>query len=208
MFGIVKKFIAVIRLYLMRRNQFDNPKLRAFFRERYDIDVGTYSYGCFDRWRMPGPMRIGRYCSIGNSVRRAERNHPLEAITTHPALYDPLFGVVDHEPAPVPPLVIEDDVWIGHNVMILPNVLFIGRGAVIGAGSVVTKNVDPYTVVVGNPARKIRDRFTPEMIAQVEASRWWELSLGDLRKIADTNPDLLNHPNPSSLAEWTGKSGN
>ena len=57
------------RLFRWRRQQMSSLPLRAFFAERYGIQVGLYSYGCFDRWRMPGPLRIGRYCSFGNSVR-------------------------------------------------------------------------------------------------------------------------------------------
>src|SRR3546814_8503830 len=160
--GLIASLIEKARIHLWRRDQFTSAPLRAWFRERYRVDVGLYSYGCFDQWRMPGPIKIGRYCAIANSVRSAPINHPTVALSTHPALYEKKFGVVDADIFYDDPLIIEDDVWIGHNALILPGCKFIGRGAVIGAGAVVTRNVERYTIVAGNPARKLRDRFRSE----------------------------------------------
>ncbi len=207
MIGVLKSLITNLRLYLLRRRQFDSIALRRYFREEHDIDVGMYSYGCFDRWRMPGPMRVGRYCSFAKTVRSAPGNHLLEALTTHPVLYERSFGVVDTDVDHGQPLVIEDDVWVGHNVMILPGCKHIGRGAVIGAGSIVTKDVAPYTVMAGNPARKLRDRFTPELAAAIEASRWWELTVPDLRELAKDHRDMLFHPTVGALNAWIAESG-
>jgi virginiamycin A acetyltransferase len=194
MTGLIASFITAVRLYLMRRKQFENLKLRRYFRKRHDVEVGLYSYGCFDRWRMPGPMKVGRYCSFASTVRSALANHPIDALTTHPILYDPGLGAVDNGMAPPEPLVIEDDVWVGHNAMILPGCKRIGRGAVIGAGSIVTSNVDRYAVMAGNPARKIRDRFPPAIAAALEASRWWELDLAELRTLVREHRDEIYHP--------------
>ena len=174
------------RLWLWRRRQHDSAALRAYFRRHFRIDVGMYSYGCFDQWRMPGPMRIGRYCSIARTVYYAPINHPADALTTHPVLYERKFGVVDSDITWDEPLVIEDDVWIGHHSVILPRCKFIGRGAIIGAGSVVTRDVAPYTIVAGNPARKLRDRFPAPLVAEIEASRWWEKSAEELRRLVRT----------------------
>lgn len=148
MLGLLNSAVLKLRLYLMKRRPFDNLALRQLFRERYDIDVGMYSYGCFDQWRMPGPIRIGRYCSFASTVRSAPISHPLEALTTHPALHEKKFGVVDSDITWDEPLIVEYDVWVAHNVVILPSCKFIGRGAVIGAGAILTKNVDRYAVMV------------------------------------------------------------
>jgi virginiamycin A acetyltransferase len=191
-------------LYVMRRRQYDNVKLRRFFRERYGIDVGLYSYGCFDRWRMPGPLKVGRYCSIAGSVRSTNNNHPVEALTTHPILYERHFGVVEANHPWDGSLEIGDDVWIGHGVIILAGCRRIGRGAIVGAGSIVTKDVAPYTVVAGNPARKLRDRFTPELVEAIEATRWWELDIPALRALAQQDPELLFHPTVANLTRWPG----
>ncbi len=200
--GVIGSAWTALRLYLMRRSQFENVKLRAYFRERHDVDVGLYSYGCFDRWRMRGPMKVGRYCSIAQTVRTVLDNHPLDALTTHPALYEKQFGVVAESKPWTGRLVIEDDVWIGHNAIIMPGCQHIGRGAVIGASSVVTRDVAAYTVVAGNPARKLRDRFPPDLVEAIEASRWWELSLKELGDLARERPDLVFHPGAEALRDW------
>jgi acetyltransferase-like isoleucine patch superfamily enzyme len=202
MLALARSLITAVRLYLMRRRQFNNLKLRRYFKTHHDIDVGLYSYGCFDRWRMPGPIRVGRYCSIAGTVRSAPDNHPTDALTTHPALLERAFGVVDNDLPPAEPLIIEDDVWIGHHVMILPGCKRIGRGAVIGAGSVVTRDVDRYAVVAGNPARKLRDRFTPELVEAIETSHWWEIDLPELRRLVQERHDLVYHPTTAALAAW------
>lgn len=204
MLGLLKSAIAWLQLKLLLRRQFTSLPLRRHFREKLDIDVGMYSYGCFDRWRMPAPIRVGRYCSFANTVRSAPNNHPMEAMTTHPVLYEKAFGVVDEDKDwAAEPLVVQDDVWVGHNVMILPGCKFIGRGAVIGAGAVVTRNVDPYAVMAGNPARKLRDRFEPDIIAALEASRWWELDLPELRKLVQDRRGMVYRADPAALDAWT-----
>lgn len=192
-------------LWVYRFNHHDNLVIRKIFRDRYNIDVGLYSYGCFDRWRMPGPLRVGRWCSIASSVRSAAGNHPVSAITTYPALYEKRFGVVDNNQCSDVTLVIEDDVWIGHNALLLPGCKHIGRGAIIGGGSVVTHDVPAYTIVAGNPARPLRARFETELQEAVEASRWWELDIAPLSQLVASNPDLVFHPTVKALQEWSLK---
>jgi acetyltransferase-like isoleucine patch superfamily enzyme len=203
MFRILRGAFRAANLYLMRRRQFDNLALRRYFSRNYDIHVGLYSYGCFDPWRMPGPMKVGRYCSFAGTVRSALRNHPLDALTTHPVLYEKAFGVVDTDRLEHgPPLVIEDDVWIGNNVVLLPGCKHIGRGAVIGAGSIVTRDVPAYAVMAGNPAQRLRDRFDPALAAAIEASRWWEMDLAELRILMRERPDLILHPSIEQMEDW------
>lgn len=201
---ISKKLFENVRLKLWRRRQDTNLKLRDHFRTKYRVDVGMYSYGCFDIWRMPGPIKVGRYCSIASSVRSAPINHPTETITTHPALFEKKFGVVAQDIAYDDPLVIGDDVWIGHNAMILPGCRSIGRGAIIGAGSVVTRDVAPYSIVAGNPAKEIRKRFDPELIAALEQSRWWELDYADLKQLLSERPELVLKPTVNNITAWVG----
>lgn len=190
------------RLWLWRRDQYHNRQLRRWFREKYRVDVGLYSYGCFDQWRMPGPLEIGRYCSIASTVRSAPINHPSDAITTHPALYERKFGVVAEDIFYDVPQVIEDDVWIGHNAMILPSCRRIGRGSIVGAGAVVTRDVPRYTVVAGNPAKVLRERFEPELQQALEESRWWTLDLKGLRQLVQMNPQLVFQPTAASISAW------
>ena len=204
-FDVARSARTAAWLYLMRRRQMDSARLRRYFSVKHQIEVGLYSYGCFDRWRMPGPMRIGRYCSIAASVRRVPRNHPIESMTTHPLLYEAAFGLANEDVADNEPLVIEDDVWIGHNVVILPRCRNIGRGAIIGAGSIITRNVAPYAVMAGNPGRKLRDRFDPDLIKAIEASRWWELSMDQLRQLAISRPDMVYSPTAEAIMAWARK---
>ena len=103
---------------------------------------------------------------------------------------------------PPAPLIIEDDVWIGHGVIITPGCKLIGRGAVVGAGSIVTKDVDRYSVVVGNPGEKLRDRFPRDLSDAIEASHWWELDLAAVRKLASEEPDLLFRPGAAAVRDW------
>jgi len=209
MIALLGSIFTKARLYLMRQQQFDSEPLRTYFRTRHRVDVGLYSYGCFDEWRFPGPMRVGRYCSIANSARAVLVNHPMEALTTHPALYERRFGVVAEDLVRDTPLVLEDDVWIGHNAMILPGCKFIGRGAVVGAGAIVTHDVPAYTVVAGNPARKLRDRFEPDLVSAIEASRWWEMDLVQLRDVVAERRDMVFAPTPGAIAQWlqAGRAG-
>jgi len=192
--GLVQSALYRLRLRVLRLNEMESSALRQWFRRDFDVDVGLYSYGCFDRWRFPGPVVIGRYCSFATSVLVVETNHPIDAITSHPVAYDPALGAVPNQLPPVPPLLIGDGVWIGHAVTILPKCRSIGRGAIIGAGSVVTKNVEPYTIVAGNPAKMIRDRFNEATVERIEAIRWWELSIKELGTLAAENPELFFTP--------------
>ena len=76
--------------------------------------------------------------------------------------------------------IVENDVWIGQNVTILPGVK-IGSGAIIGANSVVGSNVEPYTIVVGNPAHPIRKRFDDELIDLMLKFKWWDKSIDEIK---------------------------
>lgn len=163
-----------------RGGQYESQMLRRRFRDRHRIAIGMYSIGAFDRWRIPQGTKIGRYCSVARTARLVEADHPVESLTTHPFLYLPQFGVVATAASPAEPQVIEDDVWLGHNVTILPGCKRIGRGAVVGAGSIVRADVPRYAIMSGDPAKLVRYRFSASVRAAVEASRWWELSKDQL----------------------------
>lgn len=122
------------------------------------------------------------------------RNHGTSFLGLSAYFFNESLGVVSENTIPTSKLDISDDVWIGHNATILPDVGSIGRGAVIAAESVVTKAVPAYAVVAGNPARVIRYRFDESVIEQVEASRWWEKEPSELRALLSTNPGLVFNP--------------
>lgn len=186
--GLFHSILYKARLKWLCRHEYESVSLRAWFAREFDIRVGLYSYGCFDRWRFPPPVRIGRYCSFARTAMVVEANHPIDAISTHPYLYDPRLGVTTRPVVPPPPLVVEDDVWVGHNATILPGCRFIGRGAIIAAGAMVTADVPAYAVMAGVPARRMRFRFDEQTIATLEAARWWELDKAGLARLVRTMP--------------------
>ena len=123
---------------------------------------------------------IGKFCSIASFVRIGPGNHPAYTrIAQHHFTYrSEMFGFGQDDEAFFSwrrgePVTIGNDVWIGHNAIIMPGVT-IGNGAVIGAGAVVTKDVEPYSVVVGVPAREINMRFSDDLIARIERAAWWD----------------------------------
>jgi phosphonate metabolism protein (transferase hexapeptide repeat family) len=131
---------------------------------------------------------IGKFCSIASHVRINPGNHPMERasqshITYRASAYWP--GEADEAAffarRRALPVSIGHDVWIGHGAVILPG-RRIGTGAVVGAGTILTRDVAPYTIVVGNPGRVVRRRF-PEAIAErLQALAWWDWDHARLRR--------------------------
>jgi virginiamycin A acetyltransferase len=173
--------------------QMDSIWLRDYFIKKYEVDIGLYSYGCFDIRRVPKGTKIGRYCSFSQTCWFLNANHVLDYMSLHPFLYNSALGVVDSEPFARQKFIIGDDVWIGHNAVITASVSKIGRGAVIAAGAVVTKDVMPYEVVGGVPAKSMRFRFDAQTIERIEQTRWWLKSKEELSElIRDKSPMLFS----------------
>jgi len=163
--------------------------LREIMRQRYGVEVGAHSYGCFDPVRFPSGTQIARYVSIGPQVHVYRRNHPMQRLSLHPYFYNSSCGGQNTREVPTSALNIDADVWIGGHSVILPACREIGRGAVVAAGAVVTKDVPPYAVVGGNPARIIKYRFGPELVKAAEASQWWMYSPEQAAKMFDMTDD-------------------
>lgn len=119
---------------------------------------------------------IGSYCSISWDITIGAVSHPISAVSTHAFTYRKQFGICDSDyHINHKRVVIGNDVWIGCNVVVMPGIK-IGTGAVIGAGSIVTKDVKPYEIVAGNPATHIKYRFKQEIIERLLNTEWWNLS--------------------------------
>ncbi|PZT96310.1 MAG: chloramphenicol acetyltransferase, partial [Brevundimonas sp.] len=136
---------------------------------------------------------FGRYCSISSTARVVNRNHDADTLSLTPYLYDEGYAGTSLADIPFISCNISDDVWIGHGAIILPGAQSIGRGAIVGAGAIVTKDVEPYTIVAGNPARVIRRRFSEAVVERVESLRWWEWEAARLVKFATDHPEQVFH---------------
>ena len=130
---------------------------------------------------------IGKFCQIASGVTFIMNgaNHQMNAASTYPFYI--MEGWTQTPPAPEDlPLkgdtVIGNDVWIGQNATILPGV-HIGDGAIIGLGSIVGHDVDPYTIVAGNPAKPIKKRFDNEMIELLLKLQWWNKDINEIQQL-------------------------
>lgn len=171
------------RLIAAEGGEMRSITLRRIMAEFHGVSVGLYSDGaCFVPFALDPGTTVGRYCSIAYSAASFGANHPMNAKSTHAVFYNPALGEVDEDLLARTELTIGHDVWMGHNSIVLNTVSSIGHGAVIGAGSVVHKDVPPYAVVVGHPARVVRYRFSDDVIAALLEERWWDKPLEQLRE--------------------------
>ena len=162
--------------------EFYSKTLRDIFKNYHNVEIGMYTHGgCFKPGYVDKFTTIGRYCSIAKPVTVRNRNHPLELKSMHAFFFNPKLKISDKDFIEYVPLTIDNDVWLGQNSIIMPHVTKIGDGAVVGAGAVVNKDVPPYAVVVGNPARIVRYRFSKEVIEELLASKWWEKSIEKIK---------------------------
>lgn len=173
--------------------QLFSTTLRSVLRRWYGVEVGPYTYGSLlDPGRADRHTKIGAYVSIGPNVRRMGAAHPLSALSLHPFWYNPALGMVDAScDVDRTAIVIGDDAWIGANVTILPGCTRIGVGAVVGAGSVVTKDVPDFTIVAGNPAKTIGDRLSNAEREHLLDAQPWRLTPAEAARVLAELRDKL-----------------
>jgi chloramphenicol O-acetyltransferase type B len=161
---------------------------------RYSYYSGYYHGHSFDdcaRYLLPDEdevdkLIIGSFCSIATGatfVMHGNQGHRAEWASTFPFFYMNKDGAFAEPLDPFRPAgdtVVGNDVWIGTEAMIMPGVK-IGHGAVVGSRALVTRDVEPYTIVGGHPARPIRKRFSDEEIAMLLELAWWEWPLEQIR---------------------------
>ncbi|MEH7230066.1 CatB-related O-acetyltransferase [Bacillus safensis] len=149
---------------------------------------------------------VGRYSSLAHNIDRLFGNHPTNRFTTSMLTYDNKvtafndylteagnsFGTVSNSIANSSAIVIGNDVWVGQDVRFSSTGITVGDGAVIAAGSIVTKDVPPYAIVGGTPAKLIKFRFPPHIIQKLMNLKWWQYAFGDFTTVkADDNIEVF-----------------
>ena len=163
----------------------DNPAYARY-------TIGEYTYGTprVISWDRSEQLTIGRYCSIASEVViLLGGEHRLDWLSTYP--FNKMFETaktLSGQPVSKGPVSIGHDVWIGHGAQIFSGVT-VGNGAVIGGGAVVARDVPPYAIVAGNPARVIRYRFDEAQIALLQSIAWWDWPA---EKVAAAAPVLMS----------------
>lgn len=164
---------------------FENNKI-------FNAKIDSYTYVQFNSRVFN--CEIGKFCSLANSVSIAPGIHDLNNVTTHPSLIQkstPLPKVFAKKDNIVSckKVIIGNDVWIGENSLIMDGVK-VGNGAVIAAGAIVVKDVEPYSVVAGVPAKHIKYRFDIETITILQKSEWWDFP----EEWFEKNSELMLNP--------------
>lgn len=174
----------------------DNPRY-----SNYDIGRFTYGDPLVLEWGEGKTLTVGSFCSISANVTiLLGGNHRSDWVTTFPfnAIFEE-FKQIEGHPSSNGNVTIGNDVWIALNTLILSGVS-IGDGAIIAANSVVTKDVEPYAIVGGNPAKKIKDRFDAKTIENLLQIQWWNW---ELEKIKSTVPIMLSSDTQAFLNKHT-----
>jgi hypothetical protein len=165
--------------------------------------MGAFSYS---QSSLPPETQAGRYCSFAHAISAFQSEHPTRFISTSPFAYKPeAAAIFERAIAECPegeyrpcryddleraPIMIGNDVWIGQHSLLKKGIR-IGDGAVVAAGAVVTKDVAPFTVVGGVPARPIRRRFSDAIIGRIRELQWWRYRFTDFHDLDLTRPEIF-----------------
>lgn len=183
-----------------------NDPVHTGFIGKSPVSVGRFTYGFGNlailQWGEGAALRVGAFCSLASNINIfLGGNHRTDWITTFPfghIFQDQLGGEgIEGHPSTKGDVVIGNDVWIGQGATIMSG-LTIGDGAVVSAFACVVKDVAPYTIVGGNPARQIKQRFDNEIVDLLLRLKWWELPNEDIKSISKV---LCSTPQKNMLSE-------
>lgn len=169
------------------------------------IRTGNFlpSMGSFSYTRSainPSRIEIGRYCSLADNIRVFDEDHPLDTFTTSTLLYRPRlefairnrdgndFKITKNVVSKQKKVIIKNDVWVGSHVALKPGIT-LHNGCCVGTGSVVTKDVPPYSIVAGNPARVVKMRFPEEIVKKLLETKWWDYLFAEFKDV-DANTKI------------------
>ena len=176
----------------------------GFHGSRTFCPIGFQSYSSS---HMPINVEIGRYCSLSWQIDFPSFLHPINSLSTSPFTHDlskqeparalqnlkkdqNLMNVLSSNPQK-PHVVIQNDVWVGQHAVLMAGVV-LQTGTIVASHSVVTKTFPPYSIIGGNPARLIRNRFPDDLIAGLLNSEWWAYSFTDFNHLAIDNPPPIH----------------
>ena len=185
----MRVFSKVSVFAIIINSRIDKSSAVCMLSQVYNSYIDKYSYVC--RNTFINNANIGKFCSIASNVKIGGAAHPMDWVSTSPVFHDGRNVLKSHfshhKFDAYATTEIGNDVWIASNVLIKSGIK-IGNGAVIGMGAVVTKNVGPYEVWAGNPARLIKKRFDDETLDRINRSEWWNWSENDIKiKASDFN---------------------
>lgn len=208
---MVKKSAVLSHLKLLwfrkkwrRQNKHNLTTAKNCFNARW-VTVGNGTYGELDVRHFGNPEErvvIGNYCSIGpECVFMSGGEHRYDGLSTYP--FRAKLGLTENESVTRGPIVLEDDVWLGFRSMVMSGVT-IGKGAVVAAGAVVTKDVPPYAIVGGVPAKVIKYRFSDAVIAEAKKLNFGALTAKHVGDRIDLFDITLTEENAEQTVEELG----
>ena len=166
---------------------------------QYEIGRGTYGAPEIFTWNEGATLKIGAFCSFASGVKLLlGGEHRIDWVTTYPfnVLWENARHITGH-PRTKGDVIIGNDVWIGTEAIIMSGVR-IGDGAVVAARAVVTKDIEPYAIYGGNPARLLKKRFDEETIQQLLELEWWNFKDEEIERLL---PLMLNTDIRAFIAE-------
>ena len=183
------------KIFIQCKNESAEIESHTWFKTNTLFQCGAFSYSFS---KIYADVSVGRYSSISHGFTDFSKIHPVDFVTSSPVTTDDYYRELAHQHGrdwKILPfdtdygrIVIGNDCWIGTRVMVKGGIT-IHDGAVVAAGSVVTKDVPPYAIVGGNPARIIKMRFDDRIIEKMLQIRWWDYAYWDLNMLNWRDPE-------------------